>query len=308
MEQKNNNKKNTVLDNKTASDSALKKILCIVEHIPNLVLSITPDGEVEYANPAVKTVTGFTKRELIANGLSVIFAENVLADIKKKHIPDALHGDTVQFETVVTCKDGEKLILAVSIFKTGRKSLGIIFRNMTKIRKLEEQNFYDGLTNIYNRRFFDESMNRTIKSLSRSSSSLSLLMIDIDFFKKYNDTYGHAAGDACLKIVANTLTGCMQRADDFVARYGGEEFVAVLPNTDESGARVVAERLLAAIQEKRMPHEKSDAADYVTISIGGVTGLVKHTHTADDFIKSADEMLYKSKRSGRNQYNSKAFD
>jgi diguanylate cyclase (GGDEF)-like protein len=161
---------------------------------------------------------------------------------------------------------------------------------------------YDALTGIHNRRFFNENMKRIIRSLSRSGSLLSLLMIDIDFFKRYNDTYGHIEGDKCLKIIARTLSQTIARADDFVVRYGGEEFVIVLPNTDEPGARLISEKLLDNIRNCKIPHEQSDAAEYVTISIGAATGKVAHTHIADDFVKKADELLYKSKQSGRNKY------
>ena len=161
---------------------------------------------------------------------------------------------------------------------------------------------YDALTGIHNRRFFDENMKRVISSLSRSCSLLSLLMIDIDFFKRYNDTYGHVEGDKCLKIVAQTLSQSITRADDFVVRYGGEEFVLVLPNTDEQGARLIAEKLLKNIQNCNIPHEQNDAANCLTISIGATTGKALHTHSADDFVKKADEMLYKSKQNGRNRY------
>jgi diguanylate cyclase (GGDEF)-like protein len=160
---------------------------------------------------------------------------------------------------------------------------------------------YDALTGVYNRRFFDKSMKRAISSLSRSGSLLSLLMIDIDFFKRYNDTYGHLEGDRCLKIIAQTLSQSITRADDFVVRYGGEEFVAVLLNTDGQGARLIAEKLLVNIRNRNIPHEQNDAADRVTISIGATTGKVAHTHSADDFVKKADELLYKSKRNGRNR-------
>jgi diguanylate cyclase (GGDEF)-like protein len=161
---------------------------------------------------------------------------------------------------------------------------------------------YDALTGIYNRRFFDETIGRLSGSLSRSGSLLSMLMIDIDFFKRYNDTYGHVEGDRCLKTVAQTLARCITRADDFVARYGGEEFIAVMPNTDEQGARLIAEKLLENIRNLNMPHEKSGAADRVTVSIGGTTGRVLHTHNAGDFVKKADDLMYKSKQEGRNRF------
>jgi len=160
----------------------------------------------------------------------------------------------------------------------------------------------DQLTGIYNRRYLDGSLQRIIKLLSRTGSNLSVLMIDIDFFKKYNDTYGHDAGDDCLRAIADALSQCIIREDDFVARYGGEEFVAVLPNTDENGAQLIAERMLEKVRGCNIPHKTSDIADYVTISIGGTTDVVNHLQFGKDYIKLADEGLYESKKNGRNKY------
>jgi len=165
----------------------------------------------------------------------------------------------------------------------------------------------DQLTGIFNRRFLNGHLRKIIKSLSRSGGKLSLLMVDIDCFKKYNDTYGHDAGDICLQTVANTLAHCITRGEDFVARFGGEEFAVVLPNTDEDGARLIAERMLKRIYECNIPHARSDVTEFVTVSIGGTTCAVKYSHTESDFIKSADEALYKSKHDGRNRYTFKSL-
>jgi len=178
------------------------------------------------------------------------------------------------------------------------KSAAFLFANAFIRAEVE----YDALTGIYNRRYFDETMEHVISSLSRSESLLSVMMIDIDFFKRYNDTYGHVEGDKCLKAVAQTLSECITRADDFIARYGGEEFIVVLPNTDEQGARLIADKLLDNVRDLCLPHEQSDAADYVTVSIGGTTGKVLHTHNAGDFVKRADELMYKSKQEGRDRF------
>jgi len=178
------------------------------------------------------------------------------------------------------------------------RSAAFLFANVFIRAEVE----YDALTGIFNRRYFDETMERLICSLSRSESLLSVLMIDIDFFKRYNDTYGHVEGDKCLKAVAQTLSQCITRADDFVARYGGEEFIVVLPNTDDYGTRLIADKLLDNIRDLYLPHEQSEVADYVTISIGGTTGKVIHTHNAGDFVKKADELMYKSKQDGRNRF------
>jgi len=160
----------------------------------------------------------------------------------------------------------------------------------------------DQLTGIYNRRYLDGSLKKIIKLHSRTDSSLSVLMIDIDYFKKYNDTYGHDAGDDCLRIITSALSQCIIREEDFVARYGGEEFVAVLPNTDENGAHLIAEKMLEKVRECNIPHKTSDIAGYVTISIGGTTGIVKHLQHGRNYIKLADEALYESKKNGRNRY------
>jgi len=160
----------------------------------------------------------------------------------------------------------------------------------------------DQLTGIYNRRYFDGNLKKIIKLHSRTGCSLSVLMIDIDHFKRYNDIYGHDAGDNCLRTVAAALSQCVIRDEDFVARYGGEEFTAVLPNTDENGARFVAERMLEKVRECNIPHETSDIAGIITVSIGGTTGVINHLQNGSDYIKSADKALYESKRNGRNRY------
>jgi len=165
----------------------------------------------------------------------------------------------------------------------------------------------DQLTGIYNRRYLDGNLQKIIRLYSRTGSCLSVLMIDIDYFKKYNDTYGHEAGDDCLRAVADTISQCVIREDDFVARYGGEEFVAVLPNTDVNGAQLVAERMLKKVRECNIPHEASDIAEYVTISIGGTSDVINYLQHGSDFIKAADEGLYESKKNGRNRYTYKEF-
>jgi diguanylate cyclase (GGDEF)-like protein len=203
-----------------------------------------------------------------------------------------------------------ELTLTRTLYKGKYLGVGYIY-DLRNVKKLEAnvewlesvacQIYDDPLTGIHNRRYFDENLERIIKLLSRSDSTLSLLMIDIDYFKKFNDTYGHIEGDKCLKTIAETLKKSITRTDDFVARYGGEEFVVVLPHTDENGARLIANRLHENIRKSCIPHRKSDVAKYVTISIGGTTGIVNHVQDGDDYIRRADEMLYLSKQNGRNR-------
>ena len=170
------------------------------------------------------------------------------------------------------------------------------------IRDLFTKANVDALTGIFNRRYIESNLAQTMEFLSRSKGRLSVLMVDIDFFKRYNDTYGHDRGDMCLRTVAEALAGGVSRSNDFVARYGGEEFIAVLPNTDESGARSIAEKLLENVRALDIPHSGNDAAPCVTISIGVTTGTVEFTQNQEDYVKRADEALYMSKQNGRNRF------
>jgi len=173
--------------------------------------------------------------------------------------------------------------------------------NASKYDLLDKVNV-DALTGIFNRRFMEDNLKRIIKSHARSGSTLSVMMMDVDFFKRFNDTYGHSEGDSCLIAVAGAIKESLSRPDDFVARYGGEEFVVVLPKTDEMGARVIAGKVLENMRAKKIPHEKNDAADCVTISIGVTTGDVEQSHSGEEYIKQADKALYESKENGRNRY------
>lgn len=167
--------------------------------------------------------------------------------------------------------------------------------------ELERLATHDGLTGIPNHRRFAEFLANEWKRSARNKSPLSLILLDVDFFKKYNDGYGHQAGDDCLKKVAAVLADNVKRPTDIVARYGGEEFVIVLSETDSAGAAQVAEMVRAGVEEEKIKHEYSDANEYVTISLGCTTTIANPDSDPDLLVKSADEVLYKSKESGRNR-------
>ncbi len=168
-------------------------------------------------------------------------------------------------------------------------------------QRLEVLSYRDGLTDVSNRRMFDQVLEREWASAYRTSQPLGLIILDIDFFKQYNDKYGHVAGDECLRRVARLLEGAASRPRDFVARYGGEEFVLVLPETDLEAARTVAERCRQIIEDARIPHEGSSVAPLVTISMG--VGATQPTDTGGltDFINAVDRALYRAKYGGRNR-------
>ncbi len=167
---------------------------------------------------------------------------------------------------------------------------------------LEALSTLDGLTGIPNRRRFDEVLKVEWLRGQREGAPLSLLMIDIDHFKLYNDNYGHIEGDDCLKRVAAALAGAISRPADFIARFGGEEFAAVLPMTDGLGAATVAAALLDSIRELNLPHAHSPAAPRVTISLGGATMQPSREENPIQLIERADRALYAAKSAGRNRH------
>lgn len=167
--------------------------------------------------------------------------------------------------------------------------------------ELEKLSATDPLTGLANRRSFNEFIHREWLREQRSQRPFSVVMIDIDYFKKYNDYYGHLAGDACLQKVAIALQATITRASDFWARFGGEEFVAVLPNIDREGAQEIAAMLLKSVEQLDIPHAESSVADHVTISVGIASVIPNHGTTPENVIAMADEALYKAKDSGRNQ-------
>jgi diguanylate cyclase (GGDEF)-like protein len=177
-----------------------------------------------------------------------------------------------------------------------------------RTRELEEANARlhtlateDALTRLANRRHFNSVLDAEIRRARRTESNLSLIMGDVDYFKRYNDRYGHLAGDGCLQMVGEVMREIFRRSGELPARYGGEEFAVILPTCPASDAQKAAEKLRSAIENQKMPHESSDVAPWVTISLGLVTARISETTTTDWLIGQADDALYRSKEGGRNR-------
>lgn len=166
---------------------------------------------------------------------------------------------------------------------------------------LEALSLLDGLTEIHNRRWLDEALTREWMRGRRSGSPLSLAILDIDHFKAYNDSYGHAQGDQCLIRVARELRAGLKRHSDRVARYGGEEFVILAPGTPKDAALHLIGGLVEAVARLRIPHARSSAADYVTISAGVASAVPNDQARATDLLERADVALYRAKSAGRNR-------
>ena len=166
-------------------------------------------------------------------------------------------------------------------------------------QKLERLSQIDGLTKIYNRRYFDIHLDMMWREHMRNGLPLSIIMLDIDYFKKYNDTYGHQAGDECLCTVTRAIEGSLHRSSDFLARYGGEEFV-VITKDDINGSQMLAEKLRHAVEALYLEHSKS-SMEFVTISLGVASIIPTKISALTDLIKIADKALYDSKNRGRNR-------
>ena len=198
----------------------------------------------------------------------------------------------------VVRKDGEVEALVGFMFDISERKK--TEEHLLRLQKqLEEYSFQDGLTGIANRRMFDTVLEREWSSAQRSGAPLSVIVLDIDYFKQYNDHYGHIKGDECLRRVARTLSLAANRPRDFIARIGGEEFVWLLPETDAESARLVANKCLHLIRQQQIPHEFSAVSPQLSLSLGvGTTHATQHT-TALVFVEQVDKLLYQAKRNGR---------
>jgi diguanylate cyclase (GGDEF)-like protein len=169
-------------------------------------------------------------------------------------------------------------------------------------QKLYKQTVLDGLTQISNRRHFDDYLMQKWQCAVREKQSLALLLCDVDFFKQYNDAYGHQGGDDCLKQIAQTIEKVSKRPADLAARYGGEEFGVILPNTTMAGAIQIGEQICQAVRDLKILHKKSSVANYVTLSLGINCIIPTNENNVTEFIKMADKALYQAKNQGRNQF------
>lgn len=187
----------------------------------------------------------------------------------------------------------------------GNRYFVISHQNITRRKLAEEEALrlsrVDGLTGVYNRRYFDEFLAQELKRCARLALPITLALVDVDYFKRFNDHYGHQAGDDCLRKVAAVLEGCVRRPSDRCARYGGEEFALVLGNTDLRDCQDFMEHVLVSIRELGIPHEESPVLPVVTASIGAATLYPDSRSQESSLVQSADALLYRAKRDGRNR-------
>ena len=288
------------------------------------VMVIGADLCIKSVNPAFETITGYTAEQALGHNPKLLFSgrhDNAFfaAMHKQLNTQGSWQGEIwnrrrngeiyPQQTSLSVLRDPQGNISHYAAVLRDRSNE---YRLEAELRNLATQ---DGLTGIANRRSFDDVLAREWARALRDGRPLSLLMVDIDYFKRYNDRFGHPAGDECLRRVAQAIAGAVGRAGDQAARYGGEEFALILPNTDAAAAAVVAEKVRCAVAALGLPHPASDVAAFVTVSVGAATVIptrasepsLQHGGAAT-LVARADKALYQAKAGGRNRVSAAELD
>ncbi|MCC8429869.1 diguanylate cyclase [Reyranella aquatilis] len=287
----------------------------LAEESSDMVMRIGLDERILYASPACLRVLGWSPEQITGTP--------ALAGVNPEDLPhvqetvrDLKLGEIEETKLIYRTRhhDGGEIWLETALRATRDNVTGrisgvvAISRDMTEHKDLEARlstlASQDGLTGIANRRNFDERLQTEWRRAAGDETPLSLLMVDVDNFKKFNDQYGHQAGDACLKAVAQAIAAEARRPGDLAARYGGEEFVLLLPNTDEIGCASVAARMSESLAALNIPHALNPPSKRVTISAGGATGWpgAESANNHPSLIAAADRALYAAKHAGRDRF------
>lgn len=310
----------TLIDNES-------RLRMVIDNAVEGIISTDQSGFITSFNAAAERIFGYSHDQVIGRNVSILVPQDQMEEHRKAVYEHFLSQDAKQvnseFETEGQHRRGNTIPLELSVAKvtnsSGTQYTGIV-RDITERKqheealskayielqeaheKLEEQNRLDGLTGLANRRFFDETLSKSWKTAMRDiqGSTISIVLCDIDYFKKYNDTYGHPEGDACLKSVASALAGSFTRETDLVARYGGEEFVVILPGVNEEQGLLQAERMRESVWELNREHSASEFQQ-VSISVGVTTVNPMDWISQEEAISQADQALYRAKEQGRNR-------
>lgn len=291
----------------------------VMDTAVDAIVTIRANGIVELANPAVESIFGYKPEEVMGQDIGMLMPDK----FRQIHAAFVSHYISTRqprvmgrkLETEGQRRDGSTFPLEVTISEAwvqGQRIFTGVMRDISdekalleslqrKNQELEYLSAHDALTGLYNRRFADEYLEKEWARACRSSARVSVILIDVDYFKAYNDNYGHQAGDVCLQSVAQAMRRHVNRPADILARYGGEEFIAILPETDSQGACCVAEKLCRAVEELAITHAKSAAAAVVTISAGVSAATPLRDSRFEPLISAADEALYQAKQDGRNR-------
>ncbi|GHH98068.1 sensor domain-containing diguanylate cyclase [Neobacillus kokaensis] len=290
----------------------------IAENSTDFISLHTLDGKFTYVSPNCPSLLGYSPDEMVGK---TTYDFIHVDDIKKmKSFNNDIHliGEIKTVTYRFKCKNGKYIWIeskykhVLSVDKVSNEIICVsrdITKNKQKLIELEEERkllkktvYTDSLTGVFNRRYFNRQLKKAFQEYFQDYIAFSLLVIDVDYFKQYNDTYGHKTGDECLIKVADTLARSV-RENDSVCRIGGEEFCVILPNTNKEKALFLAERLRKKVKELKIPHINSNVSSYVTVSIGVSTKNSIYINQ-DKLFLLADQALYESKKSGRNRVTS----
>jgi diguanylate cyclase (GGDEF)-like protein len=315
------------MEQKSVSDGTHAFAVRLMQHLVVPTFVLDADRRVLIWNRACERLTGVPASEVVGTQdhwcafydaprycLADILAldrSDELQTLYASHTEPSESGFGLRAENWCTMpRAGNRLYLAIDagpIFDDQGNLVAVVetLRDMTeqKLAQTALQNLAtrDGLTGIANRRSFDDRLQLEWLRTQREHQPLSLILMDVDFFKRYNDNYGHQQGDECLRQVAAAMAAAVFRPADLVARYGGEEFVVIMPNTNETGALAVAERICERIRELAIAHAYSDVAAHVTVSIGAATLIPQAEQPSSELVSAADAALYAAKHAGRDR-------
>ncbi|WP_142752170.1 GGDEF domain-containing protein [Neobacillus piezotolerans] len=297
---------------------ATERYRFITENSKDVIAFLDPNGCYDYISSACRDILGYEPDDLIGKNVFGFIHEEDATEFEKAQLENLIgvkdyfsivyrhrqkDGSYRWIDTVAKVLLNEKgeidSYLAISRDATQRKE---------KEKSLESANDFlkmlsslDGLTGIPNRRYFEEALEKEWERNKTNETPISAIMLDIDCFKLYNDTFGHLAGDDCLKQVASIIRDSLKRPRDLAARYGGEEFIILLPETDKAGALVIAEMIRESVRKQEIPHTTSEIDSYITISAGHATIVPDAQFSPKDLIREADTALYQAKRDGKNK-------
>lgn len=294
---------NAALDSKNKTEEKLKEYISIINE--NVITSTTDkDGVITNVSEAFCKVTGYSKEELIGQPHSIIRHEKTENETYEKMWKDISQGFSWQGEFQNRRKDGSSYWVYVVIKPILEDNKVVaytaIMQDVTDKKRIETLSITDDLTQLYNRRYFNDIIVRELNRAKRENQYITFMMLDVDYFKFYNDTYGHHAGDLVLKQVAAVLSSHAKRASDYAFRLGGEEFGLLYIHRDINTSEQMALEVKQDIEQLNIKHETSKISQHITISIGVVCQEALSFKSSDVLYKLADEALYKAKYSGRN--------
>ncbi len=290
------------------SEIAHKEMLSYLELIDQNVITSTTDleGKIVSASSAFCAISGYSREELIGKNHRIIRHPDMPASLYKAMWLILSNNGVWQGEIKNKKKDGTYYWAETTVHplfdEEGNKTgYAAIRHDITDKKRLEEMSITDSLTGIYNRRYFDQMFPKFVKTAKRNNDKVCFYMIDVDYFKLYNDHYGHQAGDTVLMTVAQTLCNALKRSDDYCFRIGGEEFALLVRVSQSQLVCDFGESLRLMIEELKIPHAYNTASPFVTISIGQFCDKGFNISSENTLYKSADDLLYKAKELGRNQ-------